>query len=160
VFLPTDMEPKNKLAWNNADGLTGALEDKIDQLANIHPRPPAVRVFDAGVGDGTVLARVARPFLRSGLKNSRWMNGVRQRCSLRAHWSKTPFGGFFSIIVAKTRNRMAASWLAVIRQRDGTSECNARSNYDIGREHKCLNPHCTPRGYCPNHPQCRSFRTY
>jgi transposase InsO family protein len=30
VFLPTDMEPKNKLAWNNADGLTGALEDKID----------------------------------------------------------------------------------------------------------------------------------
>src|SRR5258708_3062720 len=28
------------------------------ELANIHPRPPAVRVFDAGVGDGTVLARV------------------------------------------------------------------------------------------------------
>ena len=27
---------------------------------NIHPRPPAVRVFDAGVGDGTVLARVMR----------------------------------------------------------------------------------------------------
>src|SRR6266704_994340 len=26
------------------------------ELANIHPRPPAVRVFDAGVGDGTVLA--------------------------------------------------------------------------------------------------------
>src|ERR1039458_7261784 len=24
------------------------------ELANIHPRPPAVRVFDAGVGDGTV----------------------------------------------------------------------------------------------------------
>ena len=30
------------------------------ELANIHPRPPAVRVFDAGVGDGTVLARVLR----------------------------------------------------------------------------------------------------
>src|SRR5213076_3342073 len=30
------------------------------ELANIHPRPPAVRVFDAGVGDGTVLARVTR----------------------------------------------------------------------------------------------------
>ncbi len=30
------------------------------ELANIHPRPPAVRVFDAGVGDGTVLARVMR----------------------------------------------------------------------------------------------------
>jgi hypothetical protein len=30
------------------------------ELANIHPRPPAVRVFDAGVGDGTVLSRVMR----------------------------------------------------------------------------------------------------
>jgi SAM-dependent methyltransferase len=30
------------------------------ELASIHPRPPAVRVFDAGVGDGTVLARLLR----------------------------------------------------------------------------------------------------
>ncbi len=30
------------------------------ELANIHPAPPALRVFDAGVGDGTVLARVMR----------------------------------------------------------------------------------------------------
>src|SRR5262249_7153064 len=30
------------------------------ELANIHPRPPAVRVFDAGVGDGTVLLRALR----------------------------------------------------------------------------------------------------
>jgi hypothetical protein len=30
------------------------------ELTNIHPRPPAVRVFDAGIGDGTVLARVMR----------------------------------------------------------------------------------------------------
>ena len=30
------------------------------ELANIHPRPPAVRVFDAGVGDGTVLLRAMR----------------------------------------------------------------------------------------------------
>jgi hypothetical protein len=30
------------------------------ELANIHPRPPALRVFDAGVGDGTVLLRVMR----------------------------------------------------------------------------------------------------
>lgn len=30
------------------------------ELGNIHPRPPAVRVFDAGVGDGTVLSRVLR----------------------------------------------------------------------------------------------------
>ena len=34
---------------------------KISQeLAHIHPRPPAVRIFDAGVGDGTVLVRVMR----------------------------------------------------------------------------------------------------
>ena len=30
------------------------------ELVNIHPRPPAVRLFDAGIGDGTVLARVMR----------------------------------------------------------------------------------------------------
>ena len=30
------------------------------ELASIHPRPPAVRVFDAGIGDGTVLTRVMR----------------------------------------------------------------------------------------------------
>ena len=30
------------------------------ELANIHPRPPAVRLCDAGIGDGTVLARVMR----------------------------------------------------------------------------------------------------
>lgn len=30
------------------------------ELANIHPRPPAIRVFDAGMGDGTVLAGVLR----------------------------------------------------------------------------------------------------
>ncbi len=30
------------------------------ELANIHPAPPAIRVFDAGVGDGTVLSRVMR----------------------------------------------------------------------------------------------------
>src|ERR1041385_1481586 len=27
------------------------------ELGNIHPRPPAVRLFDAGVGDGSVLTR-------------------------------------------------------------------------------------------------------
>jgi SAM-dependent methyltransferase len=31
-----------------------------DELAHIHPRPPAVRMFDAGVGDGSVLVRVMR----------------------------------------------------------------------------------------------------
>ena len=31
-----------------------------EELVHIHPRPPAVRVFDAGVGDGSVLVRVMR----------------------------------------------------------------------------------------------------
>jgi hypothetical protein len=30
------------------------------ELAHIHPRPPALRVFDAGMGDGTVITRVMR----------------------------------------------------------------------------------------------------
>jgi hypothetical protein len=30
------------------------------ELANIHPVPPVIRIFDAGVGDGTVLSRVMR----------------------------------------------------------------------------------------------------
>ncbi len=31
-----------------------------EELTHIHPRPPAVRLFDAGVGDGSVLVRVMR----------------------------------------------------------------------------------------------------
>lgn len=34
------------------------------ELASIHPRPPAVRIFDAGMGEGTVLARVMREMHR------------------------------------------------------------------------------------------------
>src|SRR6185503_7010913 len=34
------------------------------ELASIHPRPPALRVFDAGMGDGTVLTRVMREMHR------------------------------------------------------------------------------------------------
>lgn len=30
------------------------------ELANLRPRPPALRLFDAGIGDGTVLTRVMR----------------------------------------------------------------------------------------------------
>ncbi|MCW5774328.1 MAG: hypothetical protein KIT16_21980 [Rhodospirillaceae bacterium] len=37
------------------------IADRVSlELGNIHPRPPAVRLFDAGVGDGTVLTRVMR----------------------------------------------------------------------------------------------------
>ena len=34
------------------------------ELAHLHPAPPAVRVFDAGMGDGTVLTRVMREMHR------------------------------------------------------------------------------------------------
>ena len=34
------------------------------ELDQIHPTPPAIRVFDAGVGDGTVLARMMRTMHR------------------------------------------------------------------------------------------------
>ncbi len=34
------------------------------ELAHLHPRPPAVRVFAAGMGDGTVLTRVMREMHR------------------------------------------------------------------------------------------------
>ena len=34
------------------------------ELAHIHPQPPAIRVFDAGMGDGTVLTRVMRELHR------------------------------------------------------------------------------------------------
>ncbi|HUB94779.1 MAG TPA: hypothetical protein VL993_02615 [Stellaceae bacterium] len=30
------------------------------ELANLHPHPPGLRIFDAGIGDGTVLTRVMR----------------------------------------------------------------------------------------------------
>jgi len=34
------------------------------ELANLHPRPPALRLFDAGTGDGTVLVRTMRAMHR------------------------------------------------------------------------------------------------
>jgi hypothetical protein len=34
------------------------------ELAHLHPEPPAVRVFDAGMGDGTLLTRVLREMHR------------------------------------------------------------------------------------------------
>lgn len=49
------------LLFVNTCAEKSAVADRIAQeLPNIHPTPPAVRVFDAGVGDGTVLTRVMR----------------------------------------------------------------------------------------------------
>jgi hypothetical protein len=34
------------------------------ELANLQPEPPALRIFDAGLGDGTVLTRTMREMHR------------------------------------------------------------------------------------------------
>ena len=58
------------------------------ELESLQPAPPAVRFFDAGMGDGTVLARVLRsmhqcykryPFYIAGKEIS--LEDVRPRCS-------------------------------------------------------------------------------
>ena len=49
------------LLFVNTCAEKSAVADRIGQeLQGLHPSPPAVRVFDAGVGDGTVLTRVMR----------------------------------------------------------------------------------------------------
>ena len=49
------------LLFVNTCGEKSAIADRIAQeLPGLRPTPPALRVFDAGVGDGTVLARVMR----------------------------------------------------------------------------------------------------
>jgi SAM-dependent methyltransferase len=49
------------LLFVNTCAEKSAVADRIAQeLPNIRPTPPAVRVFDAGIGDGTVLTRVMR----------------------------------------------------------------------------------------------------
>jgi hypothetical protein len=49
------------LLFVNTCGEKQAVAERVAQeLRNVHPQPPALRLFDAGVGDGTVLARVMR----------------------------------------------------------------------------------------------------
>src|ERR1700724_3597487 len=49
------------LLFVNSCGEKHIVADRVSQeLGNVHPRPPALRVFDAGVGDGSVLSRVMR----------------------------------------------------------------------------------------------------
>ena len=49
------------LLFVNTCGEKAVIADRVGlELANIHPRPPALRMFDAGMGDGTVLSRVMR----------------------------------------------------------------------------------------------------
>jgi hypothetical protein len=49
------------LLFVNTCGEKWVIAERVGmELANIHPKPPALRVFDAGMGDGTVLTRVMR----------------------------------------------------------------------------------------------------
>ncbi|HRF09769.1 MAG TPA: hypothetical protein PL193_14150 [Xanthobacteraceae bacterium] len=49
------------LLFVNTCGEKSVIANRIGmELGNIHPRPPALRIFDAGVGDATVLSRVMR----------------------------------------------------------------------------------------------------
>jgi len=49
------------LSFVTTCGEKWAVADRVgEELANIHPRPPALRLFDAGIGEGTVLTRVMR----------------------------------------------------------------------------------------------------
>jgi len=45
---------------NTCSDKWGVAQRVTMELANIHPRPPAMRLFDAGIGDGIVLTRVMR----------------------------------------------------------------------------------------------------
>ncbi len=53
------------LLFVNTCGEKQAIARRVGlELANIHPQPPAVRIFDAGMGDATVLTRVMREMHR------------------------------------------------------------------------------------------------
>jgi SAM-dependent methyltransferase len=53
------------LLFVNTCGEKAVIAQRVGlELANIHPEPPAVRIFDAGMGDGTVLSRVMRDMHR------------------------------------------------------------------------------------------------
>jgi hypothetical protein len=59
--LPFFRHRQKYLLFVNTCSEKPVVADRVSQeLANIHPRPPALRLFDAGVGDGSVLTAVFR----------------------------------------------------------------------------------------------------
>ncbi|HEY7377982.1 MAG TPA: hypothetical protein VH542_04790 [Steroidobacteraceae bacterium] len=53
------------LAFVNTCNEKPAIARRVSQeLAHIHPQPPSLRIFDAGMGDGTVLSRMMRSIHR------------------------------------------------------------------------------------------------
>ncbi|MEQ9642413.1 MAG: hypothetical protein RIM84_20465 [Alphaproteobacteria bacterium] len=55
-----DNRQKYLLFVNTCSEKTVIAERVALELGNLNPRPPALRVFDAGIGDGTVLSKVMR----------------------------------------------------------------------------------------------------
>jgi hypothetical protein len=60
VFRFYDNRQKYLLFVNTCSEKWVVAQRVATELGNIYPRPPAIRIFDAGVGDGTVLTRVMR----------------------------------------------------------------------------------------------------
>jgi len=60
VFRFFDNRQKYLLFVNTCSEKWVVAQRAAMELGNIYPRPPAIRIFDAGVGDGTVLTRVMR----------------------------------------------------------------------------------------------------
>ncbi len=101
------------------------------ELPNLHPRPPALRVFDAGVGDGSVLARVMRamhdrypttPFYVVGKEIS--LEDVRLTMSkLADRFYEHPA----TVVVLTNLNYADAPWLAV-------KSIERRFEHDLARD--------------------------
>jgi hypothetical protein len=49
---------------NTCNEKSAVAQRAAKELANIHPTPPGIRVFDAGMGDGTVITRLMRSMHR------------------------------------------------------------------------------------------------
>lgn len=64
AFRFYDNRQKYLMFVNTCSEKWAVAERAGQELAHIHPRPPAVRLYDAGVGDGTVLANVMRQMHR------------------------------------------------------------------------------------------------
>jgi len=106
------------LLFVNTTSEKHVVANRISQeLPNLHPRPPALRVFDAGVGDGSVLSRVMRsmhdrfphtPFYIVGKEIS--LEDVRLTMSkLADRFYEHPA----TVVVLTNLNYSDAPWLAV-----------------------------------------------
>src|SRR6201994_1241942 len=81
------------------------------ELSGIHPRPPALRVFDAGAGDGTVLARVMRSMHTRFPHMPFYIAGKELRLEdVRLRLEKAPDRR--AVLVLANRDCAGAPWLA------------------------------------------------